>query len=137
VIVTLSNASVSKEGYVQRELRFVLDLVLEKPEETIFILPVRLDDCERPSRLRRIHGIDYFPQRQKDWAFQPIFQSLKVCASHLDRSTDKLDQPIPLSQDLSLHQPSKPVTTYPLVNSNQTASVPQLYGTIKRNRIWI
>src|SRR5687768_6448771 len=45
VIVTLSAGSVSKEGYIQKELRFVLDLALEKPEGTIFILPVRLEDC--------------------------------------------------------------------------------------------
>ena len=45
VIVTLSTGSVSKEGYVQKELRFVLDIALEKPDGTIFILPLRLDDC--------------------------------------------------------------------------------------------
>src|SRR5512143_2058877 len=39
VIVFLSNNSVSKEGYIQKELRFVIDIALEKPEETIFIIP--------------------------------------------------------------------------------------------------
>ena len=51
VIATLSTGSVSKEGYVQKELRFVLDIALEKPEGTIFVLPVRLEECERPRRL--------------------------------------------------------------------------------------
>ncbi len=33
VIVCVSSVSVAKEGYVQRELRRVLDIALEKPEE--------------------------------------------------------------------------------------------------------
>ena len=36
VIVFLSNTSISKEGYIQRELKFVLDIAFEKPDETIF-----------------------------------------------------------------------------------------------------
>lgn len=52
VILCLSNKSVTKEGYVQRELKFVLDIALEKPEEAIFIIPLRLEDCNPPRRLR-------------------------------------------------------------------------------------
>jgi hypothetical protein len=52
VIVCLSNQSVTKEGYVQRELRFALDIALQKPDGTIFIIPLKLDDCESPRRLR-------------------------------------------------------------------------------------
>jgi len=48
VLVCLSSKSVTKEGYVQKEIRKVLDIALEKPEETIFIIPLRLDDCEIP-----------------------------------------------------------------------------------------
>ena len=45
VIVFLSNNSVSKEGYVQRELRFVLRIADFKPEGTVFVIPMRLEDC--------------------------------------------------------------------------------------------
>jgi len=38
---------VTKEGYIQKELRRVLDIALEKPEETIFIIPLRLEECKR------------------------------------------------------------------------------------------
>ena len=78
VIVTLSTGSVSKEGYVQKELRFVLDIALEKPEGTIFILPVRLDDCERPRRLRPIQGIDYFPPERRELAYARLRRSLEL-----------------------------------------------------------
>lgn len=57
VVVCLSNGSVSKEGYLQRELRFVLDVADEKPEGTIFVVPVKLEDCELPDRLRALHCV--------------------------------------------------------------------------------
>jgi len=83
VIVTLSSGSVSKEGYVQKELRFVLDMALEKPEGTIFILPVRLDNCERPLRLHPIQGVDYFPPEQREQAYTSLRRSLELRANAL------------------------------------------------------
>ena len=83
VIVTLSTGSVSKEGYVQKELKFVLELALEKPDGTIFILPVRLDDCERPRRLRPIQGVDYFPVDRREKAYNILRRSLELRANAL------------------------------------------------------
>jgi hypothetical protein len=44
VIVCLSKSSVEKEGYYQKEIKKVLDVSDQKPEGTIFIIPLRLDD---------------------------------------------------------------------------------------------
>jgi formylglycine-generating enzyme required for sulfatase activity len=80
VMVCLSGNSVTKEGYVQKELRFVLNIAYEKPEGSIFIIPVRLDDCDVPRRLGSWHYVDYFPSdAQKNRAFQKILDSLKAC----------------------------------------------------------
>ena len=38
VLVCLSISSINKRGFVQKELRFALDVALEMPEETIFLL---------------------------------------------------------------------------------------------------
>jgi hypothetical protein len=56
VIVCLSNNSVNKEGYVQKEIKVALDIADEKPEETIFIIPARLEECDVPDRLISISG---------------------------------------------------------------------------------
>jgi len=53
VIICLSNKSVTKEGYVQKEIKIALDVSDEKPEGTIFIVPVRLEDCNVPERIKR------------------------------------------------------------------------------------
>jgi hypothetical protein len=78
VIVFLSNNSVSKEGYIQRELRFVLHIALEKPEGAIFIIPLRLDDCQIPRHLRTWQYVDYFPEDHKEWAYQRLLESLNL-----------------------------------------------------------
>ena len=83
IIVFLSDISVKKEGYIQKELRFALDLALEKPEEEIFIVPVRIDDCFVPESLKKIHHVDYFPPENKDSAFKRIIASLEVRARRL------------------------------------------------------
>ena len=87
VIVFLSNNSVSKEGYIQRELRFVLRIADFKPEGTVFVIPMRLEDCPMPRRLSMWQYADFFPENRKDWAFQRLLGSLKVRA-------DKLEIPI-------------------------------------------
>lgn len=77
VIVCLSKNSVNKEGYVQRELRYVLDLALEKPEGKIFIIPLRLEDCQIPRRLRSWQYADYFPYGRRSWAYQKLLLALR------------------------------------------------------------
>ena len=64
VIICLSNNSVTKEGYVQKELRYAREIALEKPEETIFLVPLRLDDCEVPRGLRFYQWVDYFGEKK-------------------------------------------------------------------------
>lgn len=83
VIVSLSRSSITKEGYVQKELRFVIDIALEKPEGAIFILPVRLEECEPPRKLRTYQYADYFPVEQRERAFQRLLASLRIRAQGL------------------------------------------------------
>lgn len=90
VIVCLSNRSITKEGYIQRELKFVLDIALEKPEGTIFIVPLRLDECELPRRLRSWQYVNYFPKERREWAYQRLLQSLQM---RFDQSQPRVDIP--------------------------------------------
>jgi len=58
ILVCLSKNSVNKEGYVQAEITFALDKALEKPEGTIFIVPVKFEECDIPKRLGRYQWVD-------------------------------------------------------------------------------
>jgi len=83
VLVCLSTRSVDKEGYVQKELRFALNIADEKPEGSIFVIPLRLDDCIVPRRLRHWQWVDYFPKEQKTFAYTRLLESFKVRARKL------------------------------------------------------
>ena len=80
VVVCLSKNSIGKEGYVQRELRFVLDIAKEKPEDTIFIIPLRLDKYQVPRRLQALQYVDYFPTNVREVAYGRLLESLKLRA---------------------------------------------------------
>ena len=83
IIVCLSQNSVLKEGYIQKELRSVIEISQEKPQGTIFIIPTRLDSCEVPEHLRIWQYVDFFPNDQKEWAFQRLQSSLRQRAESL------------------------------------------------------
>lgn len=59
VLVCSSRESVAKSGFVQNELRQAIELAQQQPEGAIFLIPLRLDDCQLPEFLSRYHWIDY------------------------------------------------------------------------------
>jgi hypothetical protein len=60
ILLCLSKRSVSKEGYVQREIRIALDHALEMPEGHIFLIPARLEECSLPQRISSYQWVDLF-----------------------------------------------------------------------------
>jgi len=58
VLVCLSPSSVTKEGYVQREIKRALELAEEKPEDVIFIVPLLLEPCGVPRRLQHLQWLN-------------------------------------------------------------------------------
>ncbi len=60
ILVCLSQHSVNKEGFVQKEIKMALDVADEKPEGTIYIIPVRLEECAIPDRLADWHWLNLF-----------------------------------------------------------------------------
>jgi hypothetical protein len=58
VVVCLSEGAVTRTGYLQKEIRFVLDVAEEQPPGAIFVIPARLEGCDVPERLRAWHWVD-------------------------------------------------------------------------------
>jgi formylglycine-generating enzyme required for sulfatase activity len=77
VIICLSSSSVGKEGFVQKELRYAREIAFEKPDETIFLIPLRLDDCIVPRGLRFYQWGDYFGEK-KDDTYATLIEALKI-----------------------------------------------------------
>jgi hypothetical protein len=77
VIICLSNHSVNKEGFIQREIRYAYDLALEKPDGVIFLIPLRLEECEVPRGVRSFQWVDYFGF-EKNEQYSNLLESLKL-----------------------------------------------------------
>jgi nucleoid-associated protein YgaU len=77
VIICLSSNSVSKEGAVQKELRYAKEIALEKLEESIFLIPLRIDECAVPRGLRFYQWADYFGEK-KDETYNALLESLRL-----------------------------------------------------------
>lgn len=74
VVVCLSRAAINKRGYVQKEIRIALDIADEQPEGTIYIIPLKLEECDVPERLSRWHWVDFF----KEEGYQRLVHSLET-----------------------------------------------------------
>ncbi len=81
IIICLTPNSMSKEGYVQKEIKFALDKAMEMPEGRIFIIPARLEECELPFSLRRYQAVNLYEKV----GYTKLMQALKLRASQLER----------------------------------------------------
>ncbi len=72
IILLLSSISVSKRGYVQREFRLALDYCEEKLDSDIYIIPVKIDECDVPEKLAKFQYIEF----RSPTALQDIINAL-------------------------------------------------------------
>ncbi len=121
IIICLSKVSVAKEGYVNKEIRRALDAADEKPEGSIYIIPLRLDDCS-PSfeRLKKLHYADYFTPN----AHEKLIKSLRLRADALKIETsESIVKPVVQSNSTAFAQDSD-LDLYRFIQIPATAEVP-------------
>ena len=84
VIIFLSDQAVASEGFFQKELKLALDTAAEKPEGTIFIIPIRINECIVPEILLKYQYVDYFgSEEHKAHVYSSLIASLKWRAENL------------------------------------------------------
>jgi len=80
VILCLSRRAIKKKGYVHKEIDDALDAADQQPEDTIFLIPLKLEECDVPKRLRHLHWVNFF----EDGAFERLMLSLCKRAQNMD-----------------------------------------------------
>jgi hypothetical protein len=90
VLVCFSQHSLSKEGFIQKEIRSVLSNAEEKPEGTVFVIPIRLDDSPIPSFLRKWQ----FADLSTGIGVDKLIQSLKFRAKQLGLDESQIQEVI-------------------------------------------
>lgn len=83
IIICLSNNSVDKKGYIQKEIKFALDKVLEMPQARIFLIPVRLEECEIPDGLNKFQWVDLFDDSDYSTGYSKLMKALTELAIQL------------------------------------------------------
>lgn len=74
-IALLSTNSISKKGYVQRELKIALKNIDLIPFNSVYIIPARLDDCKPFEEiLQNLQWVDLFPSYEN--GISKILQTL-------------------------------------------------------------
>jgi hypothetical protein len=64
-LVLLSSKGMSERGYVHKEIRLALNIFDRCPEDEIFMIPIRLDDCQPAHRrIKKINWINLFPDSE-------------------------------------------------------------------------
>ena len=93
VIICLSKKSVTKEGYVQKEIKIALDVADEKPEGTIYLIPTRLEECNVPNRINRWQWIDLFSSGSAidTTKYKKLFRSLELRAEQLNTNLQQTE----------------------------------------------
>jgi small GTP-binding protein len=87
-LVLLSSNSISKRGFVNKELIMAFDVLDELPSEDIFIIPIRLNECEPPyEKIKNIQWVDLFPSYESG-----LSKILKALLPH------KTDLKMPLNE---------------------------------------
>ncbi|HEX8399217.1 MAG TPA: TIR domain-containing protein [Pyrinomonadaceae bacterium] len=79
VLVCLSKNSIRKTGYVQKEIKDALDVADRQPEGSIFLIPVKLEECQIPYRLSHLHYVNLFETE----GFNKLMRSLVSRANDL------------------------------------------------------
>jgi len=60
VIVCLSRQFNKRNGYRHKELKIALEKATLLPDDEIFVIPVRLEECDMPESLLYLHRVDLF-----------------------------------------------------------------------------
>jgi hypothetical protein len=54
VVAFISSSGMDRAGFLHKEIRLAIDVAEQQPDGTIFIVPVRLDDCKMQDRLSHL-----------------------------------------------------------------------------------
>jgi hypothetical protein len=100
LIACLSWDSIGKEGYVQTELRTALSAYADRPPGSIFIIPLKLDDCEIPDLRIPEYGISlrdlHYTTLAHANGFRKLLESIKAAFGAADTR-------MPQSQEVGNH----------------------------------
>lgn len=96
VLVLCAAATTQRNGVYQRELNEALRLSEDRRVGTVYILPLRIEDCPLPPELRRLQYVDHF---------DPAWR--RKVAAGLAKACDDAREPVPPPLSVAAAQPDE------------------------------
>lgn len=91
-LACLTQHSVTKRGYVQRELREALDLCADLPEGTIYLIPLKFEECKIPDLKQREHGLSLRNYHKVDYwkpnGFEKLIEAIELQRSSMLKESE-------------------------------------------------
>ncbi len=79
IVVVCLSKEFNRAGFRQREVKWALDAAMNQPEGEIFIIPLRLEECDTLDSLRELHWVDYF----EDNGYERLMRALRARADRI------------------------------------------------------
>jgi sulfatase modifying factor 1 len=95
ILVCLSKSSVSKAGYVQKEIRFVLDFAAEQPEGSIVLIPARIEEGVQIGDVAEELGRRHWVDLSQEAGYRHLERSLQARARECGASLGNLGSTAP------------------------------------------
>jgi len=92
-LALLSSHSISKRGYVQNELKKAFEVCDGIPNSNIFIIPIRLTDCEiKDQRLKELTWLDLYKSYNK--GLNQLIKSLDLKQDYSNTEKEKFSEEV-------------------------------------------
>jgi hypothetical protein len=85
----LSQRSVNKSGYVQKEFRAALNTYAEKPPDAVYLIPLKLTECDIPDLQLPQFGVSLRDIQWLDYWRPDGFERLMIAIDAAKRGTDQ------------------------------------------------
>jgi TIR domain len=121
-IACLSSQSVSKKGYIQREFKQALNLLAEMPTGTIYLIPLKLDECEVPDLRQNEYGVNLRDIQWLNYWEEDGYEKLVLSIRH---QWDNRQSQNPLTGKKSNSSSSK-------INSSEIKRLEQVYSQLDK-----
>jgi CheY-like chemotaxis protein len=107
VLVCLSSTAVNKTGFIQKEMKLVLEVAREQPSGTVFVMPLKLESCDTPEEFSHLHVTELYGSKSKKRnAYTQLQRALKHRA-------EELGVQLPIRQKKDRAPRSKPTADSP------------------------
>lgn len=102
-LACLSNNSLQKRGFLQKELLQALDKWREKLPDDVYLIPVRLEECAMPERLAKFQAIDLF----QEGGWERLLEALRSGGQRLAQEEAPVRSEVPSYQMIQVQLAEK------------------------------